>query len=390
MKFTGNNSGVQYRSEVFGEPDDLALMGYQADLHPKQEFFGMLYGEKYGKRGIIAKRGQKVNARGDKKLVEVTGEVGDGAELNGEEWNTLRIVAVGNRMIHLVNDVVTVDITENHPDAIAKGFLGLQLHRGAPMKVEFKELKYRVLKGDDAKQTLDAAAKLQGGKETAASFGATPAERIRLPEGFEIELLYSVPRDDQGSWVAMCQDDKGRLIVSDEHGGIYRFPIPKLGEKVDPASIEQITYSIVGAKARKHTKGTEPKAMTEELAKLPKIGHAQGLCYSFDSLYVVVSSRSSTMGCGVWRLLDTDGDDQFDKLVELKKLGDTAGEHGPHAILPAPDGKHLYVVIGNQTKVPAGLQSFPGSRSLGRRSTPALAATFHERGGSTTGTHRPN
>lgn len=182
---------------------------------------------------------------------------------------------------------------------------------------------------------------------------ATNPEQIRLPEGFEIELLYSVPRDDEGSWVAMCQDDKGRLIVSDEHGGIYRFPIPALGEKVDPESVEQITYAIAGAKARKHTEGTEPKAMTEELAKLPKVGHAQGLCYAFDSLYVVVSSRSSTMGCGVWRLRDTDGDDQFDELVELKKLGDTAGEHGPHAILPAPDGKHLYVVIGNQTKVPA-------------------------------------
>ncbi|MEC7393515.1 MAG: hypothetical protein VX839_01400, partial [Verrucomicrobiota bacterium] len=178
-------------------------------------------------------------------------------------------------------------------------------------------------------------------------------EQIRLPEGFKIELLYSVPRDDQGSWVAMCQDDKGRLIVSDQHGGIYRFPITKLGEKVAPASIQQITYSVVGAKARKRIIGTDPKPMTPELAKLPKIGHAQGLCYAFDSLYVVVSSRSSTMGCGVYRLLDTDGDDNFDKLVKLKYLGDTAGEHGPHAIIPAPDGKHLYVIIGNQTKVPS-------------------------------------
>jgi len=41
---------------------------------------------------------------------------------------------------------------------------------------------------------------------------ATSVDKIRLPEGFEIELLYSVPRDDQGSWVAMCQDNKGRLI----------------------------------------------------------------------------------------------------------------------------------------------------------------------------------
>ena len=182
---------------------------------------------------------------------------------------------------------------------------------------------------------------------------ATSPDQIRLPDGFEIELLYSVPRADQGSWVAMCMDDKGRFIVSDQHGGIYRFPVPKLGEKVDPATIRQITYSTSGAKARKRITGTAPKPMTEELAKLPKIGHAQGLCYAFDSLYVVVNTRNSASGCGVFRLLDTDGDDHFDKLIELKKLGELAGEHGPHAIIPAPDGKHLYVVIGNQTKVPS-------------------------------------
>lgn len=94
-----------------------------------------------------------------------------------------------------------------------------------------------------------------------AQRSATPPEQIRLPDGFKIELLYSVPRDDQGSWVAMCQDDKGRLIVSDEHGGLYRFPIPKLGERVDLASIQPITYSIVGAKERRMITGTDPKPM---------------------------------------------------------------------------------------------------------------------------------
>ena len=82
------------------------------------------------------------------------------------------------------------------------------------------------------------------------------------------------------------------------------------------------------------------------------IGHAQGLCYAFDSLYVVVNSRSSSTGAGVFRLLDTNKDDKFDKIVTIKKLSSTGGEHGPHAILPAPDGKHLYVVMGNQTNLP--------------------------------------
>ena len=181
---------------------------------------------------------------------------------------------------------------------------------------------------------------------------ATAPDKIRLPDGFEIELLYSVPRDDQGSWVAMCQDDKGRLIVSDQYGGLFRFPIPKLGEPLDPASIEPITYSADNAPLRKGEKRAAAQPVDPELLKLPSIGYAQGLCYAFDSLYVVVNSKASATGSGVFRLLDTNGDDQFDEIVTIKELAATGGEHGPHAILPAPDGKHLYVVMGNQTQLP--------------------------------------
>ena len=42
VRFSGNNSGVQYRSEYVGDPSDFVGKGYQADLHPKPEFFGML------------------------------------------------------------------------------------------------------------------------------------------------------------------------------------------------------------------------------------------------------------------------------------------------------------------------------------------------------------
>ena len=354
VKFQGNNSGVQYRSKAVGDLKDCVLTGYQADLHPKQEFFGMLYGEKYGKRGIIARRWQKADARGDKD-VKILGSVGDKTELDGAKWNKLTIVAVGNRLIHKVNDVVTVDVTENHPNAIAKGHLGLQLHRGAPMKVEFKALKYRKLSGEAAKKALEKARGAKPKKEASKpapkpkleslARSATSPARINLADGFKIDLLYSVPMEKQGSWVAMCMDDKQRLIVSDQYGGIYRFPIPATGKNVDPESIEQITYA------------TERPGMgkpTEAQKKLPQIGHAQGLCYAFDSLYVVVNSRSSVTGAGVFRLLDTDKDDQFDKIVTIKKLSATGGEHGPHAILPAPDGKHLYVVMGNQTQLPEG------------------------------------
>lgn len=154
---------------------------------------------------------------------------------------------------------------------------------------------------------------------------ATPAKDIKVPKGFEVELLYSVPRDQQGSWVAMCQDDKHRFIVSDQYGSLYRFPSPAPGQALDPATIEKIDLPI---------------------------GHAQGLCYAFDSLYVVVNSRKSQTGSGVFRVLDTDKDDKFDKVVTIKKLAATGGEHGPHAIMLTPDRQNLIVVMGNQTQLP--------------------------------------
>jgi putative heme-binding domain-containing protein len=159
----------------------------------------------------------------------------------------------------------------------------------------------------------------------AAQGTATLAKNIKLPEGFQIELLYSVPQDQHGSWVAICQDDKNRFIVSDQYGSLYRFPIPAAGKLLDPSTIEKIDLEI---------------------------GHAQGLCYAFDSLYVVVNSRSSKTGSGVFRVLDTNKDDKFDKVVTIKKLAATGGEHGPHAIMLTPDRKNLIVVMGNQTQLP--------------------------------------
>ena len=58
------------------------------------------------------------------------------------------------------------------------------------------------------------------------SNSATPVRNIKAPEGFKVELLYSVPEPQQGSWVSLCNDNKGRIIVSDQFGGLYRFQAP--------------------------------------------------------------------------------------------------------------------------------------------------------------------
>ena len=157
-----------------------------------------------------------------------------------------------------------------------------------------------------------SAARLQ------AQPSATPVDRIRLLDGFQVELLYSVPAD-QGSWVSMTHDPKGRLIVSDQYGTLYR-----------------VTVS------------GDAKSTHVERLKVP-IGQAHGLLYAFDSLYVMVGEAGR--GSGLYRARDTNGDDQFDQVELLRKI-QGAGEHGPHAVLLSPDGESLYIAAGNHTDLP--------------------------------------
>lgn len=85
-----------------------------------------------------------------------------------------------------------------------------------------------------------------------------------------------------------------------------------------------------------------------------QMGYAQGLLYAFNSLYVMVNHRGDDefeKSSGLYRLQDTDNDDQYDKITQLKALNG-AGEHGPHSIVPSPDGKSLYVIAGNHTDLP--------------------------------------
>jgi putative heme-binding domain-containing protein len=142
-KFEGNNSGMMYRA-FWKDESIYRLSGYQADMHPKPEFLAMLYGEGLGKRGIIAKRGQKVEIDANQK-VRVRGKTTAPEKIDVTQWQTYEVICKGNRMIHKINGKVTVDITDNHPERLAKGMIGMQLHAGAPMKVWFKNIQLKKL-----------------------------------------------------------------------------------------------------------------------------------------------------------------------------------------------------------------------------------------------------
>jgi len=151
---------------------------------------------------------------------------------------------------------------------------------------------------------------------------ATPVSRIKVAAGFAVELIYSVPGVEQGSWVNLCADDRGRIYASDQYGGLYRFTPPPPGQTLARSAIEQMPAEI--------------RAIN-------------GMCFAFGALYVGVNDYENKIKSGVYRLTDSDGDDRIDK-VELLRAFDARGDHGIHAIMPTPDGKALYLITGNGSK----------------------------------------
>ena len=153
---------------------------------------------------------------------------------------------------------------------------------------------------------------------------ATPVDRITAAKGFQVELLYSVPGEDQGSWVNLCTDNKGRLLVSDQFGGLYRITPPAAGQPVEPATVEKVPAEIRAV---------------------------NGMVWAFDALYVGVNDYEQKIPSGLYRITDSDGDDQLDKVEFLHEVS-SKGDHGVHAVVPTPDGKALYLVTGNNTTPP--------------------------------------
>lgn len=166
--------------------------------------------------------------------------------------------------------------------------------------------------------------------------------KLKLPEGFHAEHLFGPSAHDEGSWVAMTFDNKGRLIASDQYGALYRMVLPAIGDTATKIKVEELTIPT----AKKNAKDSTSKKID--------IGYAHGLLWAFNSLYVMINHSSDedfSKGSGLYRLQDTDGDDQFDKITLLKAL-DGEGEHGPHSIVLSPDKQSLYVIAGNFTKIP--------------------------------------
>jgi hypothetical protein len=156
------NSGINYRSDrVEGVP--FALRGYQADIDGKNTYTGQNYEER--KRTTLAYRGQKtrITSQPDDitnlsdfeegnawKGLNLESELGDRAELGAkikkEDWNEIHLVVKGNVMQHFVNGILMSEVhDEDAKNRMMSGLLGVQVHVGPPMKVEYRKLMLKKL-----------------------------------------------------------------------------------------------------------------------------------------------------------------------------------------------------------------------------------------------------
>ncbi len=291
------NGGVQYRSQ-WQNKEKFTIKGYQADMETGANYSGILY-EQDG-RGIVAKRGQNIQISPSGKKTVSPKPIKDAdkvsASIQKGKWNSYRVVADGNTLMHQINGFTTIRVEDNETNRSAvKGLLALQLHAGPPMTVQYKDIKMLELADSIEKPVKDS---------------------LTVADGFSIEKIYSVDKKTEGSWVSICFDDKGFLYTSDQYGSLFKITL-KDGQ--------------ISSKER-----------------VDNMGHAQGLCWAYGSLYVTSDKKGSA---GVHRLTDTNNDGKFDKREFILPIRG-GGEHGTHGLMKSPDGDGIYLIVGNHTHPP--------------------------------------
>ena len=158
------NSGVNYRSAIMDD-HPFALTGYQSDIDGRNRYTGQNYEERgrttlayLGQVTVIPPQDRKLDAAGRKKLIKknawtpakVVKPLGTKEELAKDltpgQWHEMHIVAKGNRLRHFVNGVLMSDVTDNDPEhGRTAGSIGVQVHVGPPMKVEYRKIRLKAL-----------------------------------------------------------------------------------------------------------------------------------------------------------------------------------------------------------------------------------------------------
>lgn len=157
------NSGVSYRN-VKVEDIPFALRGYQCDIDGNNRFTGQNYEERG--RTTLAYRGENVelytlpdslaqkplrelvvrNAWSQRNVIEKLGDMEEMKAFINSDWNECHIVINGNRLLHYINSVLMSEVTDNDVNnRTMSGLIGVQVHVGPPMKVEYRNIRLKIL-----------------------------------------------------------------------------------------------------------------------------------------------------------------------------------------------------------------------------------------------------
>lgn len=147
FRLENGNSGIYYRAQkrpprqTEGDP----LVGTQADFDASGRWTGVIM--EYLLRDVLAERGQKVVI--DEQGRKQAAPLGDPGQLltavRPGEWNDYTVIAKGGNVVLKINGVTMCQLDDRDPKRLVHGWLALQVHVGAPMRVQFKDIWLRRL-----------------------------------------------------------------------------------------------------------------------------------------------------------------------------------------------------------------------------------------------------
>lgn len=157
------NSGINYRSEIINNKP-FALRGYQCDIDGKNKYTGQNYEEK--KRTTLAYMGETVtipqiptgiprdslrknvkqNCWQTRTITKTKLKPKLKSIVKTNDWNTVHLIVNGNIMQHYINDVLFSEVTDTDEiNRSKKGYIGVQVHVGPPMKIEYRNIRLKHL-----------------------------------------------------------------------------------------------------------------------------------------------------------------------------------------------------------------------------------------------------
>ena len=151
-------------------------------------------------------------------------------------------------------------------------------------------------------------------------------DAFTVPPGFQVERIYSVPKEKYGSWVSITTDPKGRLIASDqEKKGLYRIT-PRQG---------------------RHRRAGEGREARRRRSPPPR-----GCCSPSTAC---TSSVNGGPGSGLYRI-PYDTARQVRRGREAQGRSRAAASTGRTPCGCRPDGKSILLVCGNHTQPPENFE----------------------------------